>query len=439
MLLFCYGQVLGIPASLASIVVGLTVRTGRTMGCRSPAVPCLMVAATFAPSADGQSACGTDTDPDDGASQIEVCVVDRPRYATELFGPGSDALVLGYADEPDNRPKVLLELPERGGGPGDDLAAGSSAVVTLRLTGAEFAERMRASDVVLRNAAAGSGARFSVRSRDGGAAGDRFVAFSVEVGPAGGLGNVGTSRLALALHMPRLTGASDAMTAPSSEGVQVQVSVESETTGRGGFPDFPARRQTRPDGPDADGARDAEDGFRVLLRKPAEDDWALSVARAEGAEGGTIEPEERRLVFDVRRDPAVLTLARVALALRNGPVQADGRPFSVAEGIRGGDGSGVLKVAAAGDFGAGDNIVFDLNSDGKAARPEVLTLTGSLASGVFSLEEVVPGTYSVLYFPGQEAPLRSSAIRTTFVVDFEKPGQRVPERPQRRGRRLAVP
>ena len=152
-------------------------------------------------------------------------------------------------------------------------------------------------------------------------------------------------------------------------------------------------------------------------------------SRLPGRKGPKVAPSNRRRegwCSTCGATPAVLTLARVALALRNGPVQADGRPFSVAEGIRGGDGSGVLKVAAAGDFGAGDNIVFDLNSDGKAARPEVLTLNGSLASGVFSLEEVVPGTYSVLYFPGQEDPLRSSAIRTTFVVDFEKSTNRAP-------------
>ena len=265
----------------------------------------LMVSAVSA-----QPSCPESTNPAE-AAQIEVCVVDRPRYAAELFGSGVDALELDYVDEdadpgnPDsassNRPKVLLELPDGGSG-NDDVAAGRSAIVTLRLLGAVFGERMRASDVEVRNLADGGGS-LRITSHEGGAAGERAVAFEVEV-VGEGIGDTGEGPLTLALAMPALTGVGQAMTSASSLGVLVQVEVESRATGPSGFPDFPARRQTLPDGPDADAERDEDDGRRLLIRKPEATDRALTLVGPAGAEGGSIEPEERRLVFAAPRDPA---------------------------------------------------------------------------------------------------------------------------------------
>ena len=85
-------------------------------------------------------------------------MVDRPRYAAELFGPGADAVELGYGRDADDAglghpPRVLLQVPDRGGQSGDDLAEGSSARVTFTLQGAVFAERTRASDLSLGNVA----------------------------------------------------------------------------------------------------------------------------------------------------------------------------------------------------------------------------------------------------------------------------------------------
>ena len=295
-----------------------------------------VLALSLPPHAYGQeTSCGPGTDPDDAASQIEVCVVDRPRYALELFGSRVDAIELNYLDEPDpeaadapesNRPKVLIELPERGPGPGDDIAPGSAATVTVRLNGAVFAERIRSSDLKLRNLADPATGRLRVQSREGGAAGDRVVSFDVEVVGGDGLGNAaedGSPPVTLALHMAALTQAGDAMTAPSSPGVEVQVDVSSATRGNAGFPDFPARRQTLPDGSDADDEREEEVGLRVLIPKPAPTDRALSMVGTDGVEGGTIEPGERNLVFAAPRDPAFLTVGRVALTLRDDLYQAD--------------------------------------------------------------------------------------------------------------------
>ena len=134
------------------------------------------MALSLGPHAYGQESCGPGTDPDDAASRIEVCVVDRPRYAVELFGAGADALELSYMDEPDpddpdaaafsNRPKVLLELPDRRSGARDDIVT-----VIFPLNGAVFAERIRISDLKVRNLGDGGGVgvrvRVEGRRRDG--------------------------------------------------------------------------------------------------------------------------------------------------------------------------------------------------------------------------------------------------------------------------------
>ena len=389
--------------------------------------------ALMASTASAQTACGESTNPED-ATQIEVCVVDRPRYAAELFGSGADSLELDYVDEhadpedPDsafsNRPKVLLELPDRGSG-NDDVAVGSSTIVTVRLLGAVFGERMRASDVEARNLADGGGS-LRISSREGGAAGERAVAFEIEV-VGGGIGGAGEGPLTLALAMPPLTGAGDAMTSASSPGVLVQVDVESTATGPSRFPDFPARRQTLPDGPDTDAERDEDDGRRLLIRKPEATDRALTLVGAAGAEGGTIEPEERRLVFAAPRDPAFLALGVAGLALRADLSQADGTPFAVTGTRRSpGDGEGVLSVSTEGDFRAGDRLVFDLDGDGEAGEGEILAMEEGTATGDFVLEDVVPGNYEVLYFPRSGEPLRSGAIVTTFAINFDRSGNSAP-------------
>ena len=392
------------------------------------------------PHAYGQESCGPGTDPDDATSQIEVCVVDQPSYALELFGSRVDAIELNYVDEPDpedadapefsNRPKVLIELPERGPGPEDDIAPGSAATVTVRLNGAVFAERIRSSDLKLRNLAGPATGRLRVQSREGGGAGDRLVSFDVEVVGGDGLGNAADGLpVTLALHMPALTQAGDAMTAPSSPGVEVQVDVASATSGNAGFPDFPARGQTLPGGSDADDEREEEAGLRVLIRKPAPTDRALSMVGTDGLEGGTIEPRERNLVFAAPRDPAFLTVGRVALTLRDDLYQADGAPFSVIEAIgsrRNGAGAGVLAVSSVGDFGSGDRVVLDWDGDDKAGEGEALVIDAGVASADFPLEDLVPGTYEVIYFPRQDEPLRSGAIRTTFAIDFDRSGNSAP-------------
>ena len=414
---------------------------GRARPCRSAVLASKGVLASalvlsLGPHASGQASCGPYTDPEEGASWIEVCVVDRPRYAGELFGAGADALELGYAHEADgdapdargfdNRPKVLLELPDRSSTTAD-VALGSSATVTFRLVGAVFAERVRSSDLEVRNLADAETARLRTGILAGGAAGDRAVEFAVEVVGAG-FENTAERRVTLAFRMPAVTRAGEAMTAPSSPGVRIAVEVAPTSTGTRGFPDFPAQRQTLP-GADAGVGRREDDGVRVLIRRPGPMDRALSVAAEEGAEGGTIDPEGRTLVFAEARDSVALTVARVALVLRDGLSQADGTPFSVdgdGRSTRDGDGAGTLEVSTAAAFGPADRVVFDRDGDGEAGTGEALSINDGVASGRFSLEEVVPGTFDVLYFPAPRAALRSGSVETVFSIRFARSGNRAP-------------
>ena len=63
-----------------------------------------------------------------------------------------------------------------------------------------------------------------------------------------------------------------------------------------GFPEFPARGQTVPDGGDeADTEPDAGVGLRVLVAKPGATDWALSLTTGTRPETGTIDTELREL------------------------------------------------------------------------------------------------------------------------------------------------
>ena len=301
---------------------------------------------------------------------------------------------------------------------GAGIRAGSSASVSFTLHGAEFAERVLARDLSLRNVA--EGARVRIARMAGGAPGDAGVTFEVDVAE-GALRSAGDTPATLVFAPPPVTRALAAMTEPASPGVQLQV----EVVASGGFADFPDRDQRLPDGPDAGDASDPDLGLRVLIPRPEPGDRALSVTTALRAEQGTIDTDTREvLLFDRPRDPQFLTVASVSLALDAGLLQADGKVFSVAErgpgGRGGGHGAGVLQVSAVGEFRDGDVLLFDRDADGEADDGEALDVSGSVATVEFALEDIVSGEYRVLYFPNGVDALRSGLIATTFAVAFQR-------------------
>ena len=397
----------------------------RQLTCGS--VPICVALFVLGVQAAAQGTCGAQTDPADALTQVEVCVVDQPTYAAELFGPGADALELSYVDEGtdgddaserpfSNRPKVLLELPDRGRG-ADDIGPGARAVLVVNLQGAVFAERVRTGDLTVRHLASTDVGELRVAVVSGGAQGDDSVSFEVQVDGADGLRNEGELPVTLALAIPRLTRTLAAMSAPSSRGILVRVALEPQS-GTDGFPEYPGRGQTLPNDSDAD------TGVRVLVPRPLPSDRALTIEPGGDAETGIIDPEVREvLVFTPPRDPQVLTLATIVLALDPTRRQADGTPFSVSEGRPGsrddGAGVGVLQVRVSGEFREGDVLIFDIDGDGKADDGERFSVGERLASVEFPLEQVVPGTYNVRYFPNREDPLRAGALETSVAVAFD--------------------
>ena len=219
------------------------------------------------------AACTAATDPGEG--QVEVCVVGGPSYAGELFGTGSDDVVLSYMDveavnrdatttpptpcvvEGTNGPKVVIELPEDADVTGD-------AEIIYTLHGATFAQRVSNTDVRMMHQAADATLSSSVI--DGGAPGDSQVIFEIEAAnleydanwdPDGADGATGCEatdhardatiddeKVLLAFLVPPLTEASAALKGrPSPAAPGVMVSVEVDGTSVGGFPRYPARQQ----------------------------------------------------------------------------------------------------------------------------------------------------------------------------------------------------
>ena len=310
------------------------------------------------------------TDPGNPATQLEVCAKVGPAYAADLFGAGSDDVVLAY--RPDdaetgtddapvdeyNGPKVIIELPET-------VAVNSSAEISYTLSGAVFADRVRASDLALMHVQDTNNLR--VTDISDGAAGDDEVIFSVQattqlVPTDGGsvdrdatnmtnLPNV--DKALIVFTVPYLTQAATAMTTPLGAGITVTVDVASADTGTGGFKNFPERRQTRNRDLNKDEAADVDTGTRPLIAVPT--GRGLVVVSADGAENGVINPEMREVLsFVPPRASQQLVIAGVSLDVAETLAQSSGTTFSVSENKAGAkdddDGAGVLTVAAAGDF-----------------------------------------------------------------------------------------
>ena len=270
-----------------------------------------------------------------------------------MWGEGGDA------DNPevparDNQPKVVMEIPIENG---QDLPNGSGAAITVSLIGAVFADRVVNDDLKIMHA---MGGRLAFGGKEGGAAGDDFVTFSVTAdadidhdttAPAG-------EGITLAFHVPALTETAAAMTSPASHGILVSVDIESASSGEGGFPNYPERNQKIPN-------RDPEtmamvptlddSGIRVLIAKPSAPTAAsfgslgLQVyATQDASQDGVINTEMRESFYF--RDPAAdqqISVAGVTLGRTAGVHQSDGKIFSVDNRRAGsrqeaGDGAGTL-------------------------------------------------------------------------------------------------
>ena len=398
------------------------------------------------------AACTAATDPGDG--QVEVCVVVDVSYAGELFGAGSDDVVLSYAEEEaqdrdttagtpcvldgtTNGPKVVIELPD------GTAAFSGDAEIRYTLHGATFGQRVSNTDLqAMHNAGS-----ISARVIEGGAPGDSSVIFEVEAtdfaysatwdpdGTAGGACDAADHerveddlKALLAFAVPPLTEASAALRGrPSPAAPGVLVSVEVDGTSVSGFPRYPARQQVYARDANMDGEKDADNGVRLLLGKSGMN--AVSVTAGNGATG-TISPESRETLListavPFPLNPQQLTVASVSVGVNGTLHESDGSPFSVEDNTgrrNDGDGAGSLLVHTTGDFRDGDMLFWDANGNGRYdAGMEIDTMmdmSNGSAMADFSLDDESLSGGAIIYVPNGKDPLRSGRIATTVSVDY---------------------
>jgi hypothetical protein len=403
--------------------------------------------------------CGTDTDPADTA-HLEVCVVGGPSYAADLFGDGSDDVVLSYADVEavsgdtsttpptvcvppgTNAPQVLIELGDTSADSGtgsQTFAANSKLEIAYMLTGATFGERVSNGDVM----AAHNGANTSVAARviEGGAPGDSQVIFEVEATqaitysadwtPPEGTNCVATDfargdadeKAVLVFTVPALTEASAALGGPALGPTGVRVSVTVDGIGATGLSDYPQRDQAFDADANSDGKKDADSGSRLLLTKSGKS--AVTLTRTMGTDG-VISPDARETLLGATGkplNPQQLMVGGVAVGVDSSLAQSDGEGFSVedATGRRNdGDGAGELLISSMGDFRSDDMLYLDMNGNAKydagAEVDMMLTMDGGMASGAVSLDGITSGT--LYYVPNGKDALRSGSISTSYSASY---------------------
>ena len=406
------------------------------------------------------AACTAATNPGDG--QVEVCVVGGPSYAGEIFGAGSDDVVLSYMDieaaardagppvvpcvvEGTNGPKVVIELPTT-------VTAGAllsgDAEIIYTLHGATFGQRVSNTDI----RAMHHEGTISSSVIDGGAPGDNQVIFEVEATNLGysaswdpdGTGTdcdaadharaADDGKALLAFLVPPLTEASAALKGePSPAAPGVVVSVEVDGTSVGGFPRYPARQQVFNRDANMDGEMDADSGRRTLLAKSGAN--AVTVMADDGSTG-TISPDARETLListavPFPLDPQQLDIASVSVAVNSALAQSDGEGFSVEDNTgrrNDGDGAGSLLINTSGDFRDGDMLFWDANGNSKYDAgmeiDTVMDMTNGMAEADFGLDEVSAGT--IIYVPNGKDPLRSGRIATTVSVEYSLSTNAVP-------------
>lgn len=378
-----------------------------------------------------------------------------PNYAAELFGPGSNEVVLEYmvvagdttVSPPvvavDEQPKIKVVL-------GSNVTAGSGATLSITLDGAVFADPVRPrshlliatrttnvdstgdTPVTTYTYAPDNTKSVTVNSTTGGAAGDSMVSFEIEAATALAGDSATTTDAstddAIVFALPPVTEAAAAM-GFLGKGVRATISLTSASSADGAFPDFPTSGQLMP------GTNRRETGKRVVI-PPAYTTGGLVPSAALSIVGDQMSVETGRINVKDRtrlgglpatRSPVNLRISSVTISLDQDLRQADGEGFSI--GRRGG-GSGEVTVSVLGNVREGDMVIFDMDGDGKADDGEMLDIDGGIASGDFDLDELLPvgdddiqttsATGTVLYFPQAEGPLRAGSLITTYSVTYDE-------------------
>lgn len=385
-----------------------------------------------------------------------------PSYASDLFGTGSDDLVLGYEEGAD--PEVHLRL-------GAAVAANTRADITLTLSGATFASSVRRSDLAVAylthpcvddgegGTEYGAGVPMAIPTQPAltvsitdGRRGDNEVQFDVSSGAEIALGTgdptgtgctVGTdtvdSGLVLLFTLPTVTGAGGSL-GPGGRGVMITATVDPQTN-QGGLEEFPSRSQLAASPGTAGGSRltiigptyGTNAGGNIVPENPA-----MTVTDGTPEAAGSVNVADRTQLFGLPTSRTSQHLVLGAMVVSIGEhVQSDGSAFSVEPKE---DGAGVLDLTVSGNVREGDMVIFDLDGDGKADRGEELDYVA--AHGVFwnafDLDDLLSDAEGeptnmfggqprgrVLYFPDGETEMRSGNLVLAAKVVYEQ-GSNVP-------------
>ena len=346
-----------------------------------------------------------------------------PSYAKEIFGDGSDDLLLEYGPTATAmKPVIVLHLKEHVNdqvADNETIAASSEAELTVTLTGAAFGTSVGVSALTAyddytpavvddpattdqdETAASVLGSPLGqtdidIRRTAGGSRGDGSVTFKLTLGSA-------RSNLALAFTSPPLTNAMGAML--GTRGIMASVAVTPTT--RDGFISYP---------PAVPGA-----GSGTII-SPAS--AALTLKVATGLSDGMINLADRsQLVFANPQAPQRLLLA-TAMVTHDRTLVAEDGATKVAVEER--DGAGYLTIDVSGEVRDGDAVFADYIPGPvvKMDAGEALTVEdGTSGTLEVDLEDVLAkgaasANVSVYYVPNGKDSLRSGAYKTVFGVDY---------------------
>ena len=404
------------------------------------------------------------------SADTTMAVSSGPAYASDLFGPDADDLVLEYANG--QEPAVWMVLKDS-----TDMA-NARATYEFTLTGATFATSVRSSNLSVRQrfytckqtagddtatdstddefewvvglqTTAVTGTTVAVSE---GRRGDNVVEFDLTIPsgtsgaaitPAEGdcdetgeIGNVSANGShVVQFQLPGLTNTLAAM-GPGGKGIKVTASASAITQSKA-LEDFPSVAQ-----------RDAatpETGKRTIIASaytvstvtgniiPAKRGLTATIGAPESGKVSVLD----RTTFTglpSSRAGQFLVLGSVSLSLAADAVQSNGKPFGV--GSRD-DGAGVLEVMVGGSVRESDTVFVDINGDGKAAsRGEMLSydddtrsftgefelddlLTNADGDAVTSFPNVPPTAGKIIYMPDGKEEMRSGSLSPSAKVDYE--------------------
>lgn len=351
------------------------------------------------------------------AGQFNYTATKSGVYALELFGSGSDNLVLDYPTG--SEPKVVLTFANPQNATGHTIAAGQKGNITFTLHGATFAERVRASHLAV---TVGGSTTVTKRVVSGGARASASVTYEVEV--SAGTVMPGNS---FTFTLPPVTNAATALTTWGFQGVRMSASwdpLNSDDTGTNDFPEGDQPLQPVRSGSDS---RTYDPNYFVTTVVPSSiqprnsgerlpgsppwttNKWGVTMAVANGR-GGLINVDDRTSLASASR--GYVALGTVGVTVDSSVMQANGSPFSVAAGQAG---AGFLTVSTSGEVPMG-SMFLDLDGDSRMDTGE---------SGSIAISAAVNGrTNWLVAIPDGSSIIRPGQTIATFAMSFTANGSR---------------